>query len=132
MTVWEYFREPYQLEMLVGKTATFYRDGIRRKDGFTLIKLFTCGNDPHHYWCRGDFGEFRFIASRWDVCKEVLTEQYTVYPDRFDPKWPGDEKTNQALCLAHLKEIETALLCFPTVFYFDFIPEVQDEGVPNS
>lgn len=119
-SVWEYFREPYEQKM-VSQTMIFYRDGIRRDDGFTIVKLVSYDNDQ--YCCRGDFGEFRFIAKRTESQGQEPSERYIVYLDEFAPKWPGDRQENRKLCLTYLKDIESALLHFPTVLYFDYKPE---------
>lgn len=120
--VWEYFREPYEHEMPRGEKVTFYRDGIRRNDGFTLIKRFR-GMSNGDFICRGDFGEFWFTSKLEDGTASGVLGKCTVYPEKFEPKWPGEEKRNRELCLAHLKDIEDGLLHFPTIYYFDYIPE---------
>lgn len=119
--VWQYTKEPYVYELPYTEARTIFLNAIRREDGFTVIKLLS--HDDDRFLCRGEFGEFRFIASRKETFKSEPTDKYIVYPDKFDPKWPGDEKENRELCLAHLKDIEDALLHFPTVFYFDYMPQ---------
>ena len=107
---WEEFIE----SMTDANSMTWEKKGIKREDGFTLIReKVTVENKLETFICRGNFTEFSFFASRWDSHNEKPSDIYTVWVNGTSGDWYIDKETHMKLVLSQAKDIEAALRAFP-------------------
>ena len=95
-------------------TNTFEKieySGIQRADGFTIFVVGMDRDNQETFLCKGNFGEFKFLAQRWN--QQKCTDTYIVKAEFFPNRWMLNEKLNRELILSHVKDIEEALLNFP-------------------
>jgi hypothetical protein len=115
--MWHVLKEKHHDEA-VGEVEVPY---IRRDDGFTMREIGG-GHKNEIFQCNGDFGQFAFYAARRDEF-----EDFDVYlvATKSTPDFKGlnlNPETNEALILAHAKDIESALFHFPPGRQFDYKP----------
>lgn len=119
---WERFNE-HRVNKWSDQTTTEYDvEGVRREDGFTLIRESRNREGVETFLGRTKTGEFKFEARRWDEWSDKPWDYYIVYTNSYWPDWkPLEEQTNTKHILAHAEDIESALLHFPV-----------DNGVYNN
>ena len=108
--MWEEFTE----SLTDSFGTTWKKRAIRNINGFTLIaEKMTVENKLQTFICRGDFGEFRFFASRWDGKEDKPADTYIVKANLISGDWNANKEEHRKIVLLHAKEIESALLAFP-------------------
>ncbi len=114
---WEVFEEQRERRNADGSLNYTYKvTGIRRKDKLTLIQDATTMHHSDTYLLKGSFGEFRFIANRWDESKEKPADYFVV------TLFIAPSEKDRELCILHSKEVEEALLHFPPPRIYNFTP----------
>ena len=94
-----------------GTYLTYETQLLKRTDGFTVEHVGMNREKWETFVAKGSFGEFKFIATRWDQCNDKPSDTYIVHTQastHFETTFQ-----DQALCLSHAKDIESALLQFP-------------------
>ena len=113
-SMWETFEENYT-DPNSGNTFT-HVTGIRREDHFSLLTHRMDKEGNQTFICRGDFGEFKFYASRWQgelFHQGKLLDIYTVWVNGNPDSGYLKKERHRQLVLEHAKDIEAGLLSFP-------------------
>ena len=103
-------------------SITLHSKGIKRKDGFTLIRTGLGREFQETFICKGIFGEFEFIASRWDEWKNEPTDTYILTISLWNKPALLAYELKERVILSHAKDIEAALLRFPPIEFRDLKP----------
>jgi len=120
--MWEFFEELYTDPKTI-KKITMNRFGVRREDGFSILGLVTYVEDKSNvFLCRGDFGEFRFMANRWNSRENKPSDTYIVYTNLLASDSGMNRDTHRKLILDFAKDIESALLAFPIYKSYNDLP----------
>lgn len=125
---WEVVRERRK-----GKVGDYEVTILKRNDGFTFTDIGLNREWQETFLAKGNFGEFKFLASRVQFRRpqEYLTgevyidlgnygkysilDKYIIWAD-----WFGD--VNKKLLLIHAKDIESALLRYPLQPFYKDVP----------
>lgn len=113
--MWEIFEEDYT-DPCGGSVYSQTQGICRKEDGFTLLNHRIDREGRQTFVCRGDFGEFKFYASRWKgelFHKGELLDTYTVWVNSNPDTGYMDKEVHRRLVLAYAKDIETGLFSFP-------------------
>lgn len=87
----------------------FYKvHGVRRSDGMTVTREGMDREKRERFLCKGSFGEFKFLATRWNSENNQPSEKYTVHVKSYRAFQITQRDT--ALCKLYAKDIESALL----------------------
>ena len=119
---WKLVKEPY-FDKPSGKTLEI--DVLKRKDNFSIINIGSGRELQEIFLVKGDFGEFKFMA--WRVKERefgdsekyieaggyqyIITDTYIIYTN-----WSGMDKKAKELCFNYSKDIESALIHYPSTF----------------
>lgn len=112
--MWEEFTEDYT-DPKTGSTWTNQK-GIKRADGFALMRHGMDKEGNQTFVCKGDFGEFKFYASRWYgelLHGGKLLDTYTVWVNGNPDRGYMDKEMHREFVLNFAKDIESALMAFP-------------------
>ncbi len=96
--------------------------GIKRSDGFTLIRIGLGRENQETFLCKGAFEEFQFTTSRWNELKNEPTDTYVIYLSFFGKPIAPKSEIKDRIILSHAKDIEAALLHFPPIEFSNFKP----------
>ncbi len=95
---------------------------VRREDGFTLSDTDSTREYVHTFLAQGEFGEFRFYATRVADEGETLLDYYIVETTMGRTIWPGGKEHNRKLLLKYAKDVEEGLLNFPVTKFANYEP----------
>jgi hypothetical protein len=121
-SMWEEFTEPQTVKYSDLLTKTWDKLGIKREDGFSIIRVGIDREKWETFICRGNFGEFKFYAVRWDCTEDKPIDTYTVKVNIISGDWQTDKETHRKLLLSHAKDIDSALRAFPIGKTYEGIP----------
>ncbi len=91
-----------------GAAAPYEVAGVRRDDGLTITCEGGSREKLDHFLCKGDFGEFKFSATRWDDFDYKPLDKYVVMLF-----WPYATKDQEDRIRSLGRDIESALMHFP-------------------
>jgi hypothetical protein len=105
--------------------TTYNYNYLYREDGFTLKCLKTGRTFQQTFQASGVFGEFRFIASRWDDEERKDLDYYIVHISFIEKGWSLERQESNKMIIRYAKDIESGLLVYPVSRTFEFKPVKQ-------
>ena len=108
---WKRIKEKIKVQYSPADIEEIEYSGIQRTDGFIILAVGMDRNNQETFLCKDAFGEFKFLAQRWN--EQKFTDTYVVEAIFFPRRWMLDEKLNKDLILSHVKDIEDGLLNYP-------------------
>ncbi len=116
---WQVLKVPYAYVNYAGKNAVSEKIAVRRlSDEFTVLCIQTARPEERTqtFLCRGKFEEFRFVADRFDVKNQEVSQKYIVHTN-----YPLMTEHDTKMTKAMAKNIAIALLEYPPGIHFDDI-----------
>jgi hypothetical protein len=114
---WIPFEEDRTYYLSNGRAEQYMVTGLKRADGLTVIRESASRNGATEVFLfKGNFGEFKIRARRYDDIENKIWDRYVVYI------YNSGSDEEKEMIKAHNDDITSALIHFPVSRHFNNIP----------